>query len=609
MCGIYGFNWNNKVLLKTVGKLLSHRGPNQEGFYTDNNVSLYHRRLSILDLSDDGIQPMFDSKNEIGIIFNGEIYNFQEIREDLSKIGYKFKSKTDTEVIIYSYREWGEKCFEKFNGMFALVIYDFKKKRLILARDRLGIKPLYYYLNGDNFVFGSELKVIMKSGIKKEINFNSLYHYLNFGYSPRDKSILKNVFKLKAGHYMIYDLKNKKISFLKKYWNLSFNSKLDLSEKELCYKIREELEKSVKLRLISDVPVGAFLSGGVDSSIITSIISKYKNDLKTFSISFDKAEYDESKFAKMVSKKFNTIHHEIKFSSKDVKLLLDDLTIFFDEPFGDSSMIPMYLVSKFASNEVTVCLSGDGGDELFGGYTSYYFFKKLRYQNFLPKFFSNFFYFNLNYLRNKYSNYYIDRLTSFFELSRLNDSDKFIRIMSNINENDMNKIINFKYSKNKSKNFFKYSNYLDNLTNYDIHNYLSEDILTKVDRASMGASIEARVPILDYNVVELSARIDSKFKIFGSEKKYILKKAYEGIIPKNILYREKKGFSVPLNYYFKNDLKNLIDEKVFKFEGHNFFNTNELQKLFYHNDSKREYSQLIWSILMFNLWWEKWMIE
>ncbi|MCK5023351.1 MAG: asparagine synthase (glutamine-hydrolyzing), partial [Candidatus Aenigmarchaeota archaeon] len=355
----------------------THRGPDQDGAYSDEYVALAHKRLSIIDLSENGRQPMADSTGDYVIVYNGEVFNYGELKKELAGKGHRFVSNTDTEVILNAYIEWGRNCVERFNGQFAFCIYDKKKKELFLARDRLGIKPLYFFSEGSRFIFGSELKVILKAGIEKEIDEKALNHYLIFGYTPSESSILKNVYKLLPGHYLVYDIEKKRIAEKSKYWEISFSDKIHSEEeaKETLYGL---LDSSVKRRLIADVPVGAFLSGGVDSSIIVYLMRKYVKDLKTFSIKFDHDEFNESKWARLVADRLNTDHHEIEFNAVDLKKLIPDLVYLFDEPFGDSSMIPTYLVSKVAREQVKVCLSGTGADELFGGYHRYREFSQLR---------------------------------------------------------------------------------------------------------------------------------------------------------------------------------------------------------------------------------------
>jgi asparagine synthase (glutamine-hydrolysing) len=374
MCGIVGFNWEDEKTIKLLASLLEHRGPEQEGFHVGDSVSLGHKRLCILDLSLKGRQPLYNEDNTICIAYNGEIFNFEGLRKDLLKAGHCFVSRTDTEVLVHGYEEWGTELLKKINGQFAFCIFDKKKNLLFIARDRLGIKPLYYYCDNRKFIFGSEMKVFLKSDIKKKINQNALDFYLLFGNTPFEQSILEGVKKLPAAHYLIYDLSAKKIQKYERYWEVSFDEQIDCDEDELKKQVAERLEESVRMQLISDVPLGAFLSGGVDSSIIVSIMRKYVKELNTFSVRFDRPDFNESQYAKIVSDKFQTIHHEIEFNAESVRDLILELPYYYDEPFADSSMIPTCLVSRVAKKYVTVSLSGTGGDELFGGYPHHYQF-------------------------------------------------------------------------------------------------------------------------------------------------------------------------------------------------------------------------------------------
>ncbi len=607
MCGILGFNWEDEKLVNKLGNLLNHRGPDQEGYYTDEGISLGHKRLSIIDLSEKGRQPMSNSDKTIWITYNGEIFNFQEIKKELEAKGYHFKSKTDTEVIIYGYQEYGTKILEKLNGQFAFCIYDKKKKKLFLARDRIGINPLYYYLDDDKFIFGSELKIILKSGVKKEINKFALNYYLMYGHTPRKQSIIENAYKLEPGHYMIFDLKNNKIKEYSKYWDVKIIN--EIKDEALAKKIiLEKLDESVKKRLIADVPIGAFLSGGLDSSAVVALMSKYTKNLNTFSIKFDYDEFDESKYAEIVSKKFETKHHVVKFTAKDVKELIPKLIYHYDEPFGDPSMIPTFLVSKVARQHVTVSLSGDGGDELFGGYNSYKHFRLLNLQKFYPRFLNKLIYgllkiFNFEFLT---------KIKAFFELGCLKRGLKFVRLMSYLNRVEFKKLTGEnpeEYYKKYAKEFKK-SDYLNEAINIDLHNYISEDILTKVDRASLANSLESRPPLLDHEIIEFACKIDPRLKLRGREGKYIFKKSLEGILPKEILYRKKMGFGVPLKHYFRGKLKELVNNYVINFDKHNYFNKKYIKDIKRNINKKywsKDYSRAIWTIMIFNMWWEHWI--
>ncbi|HLC32917.1 MAG TPA: asparagine synthase (glutamine-hydrolyzing), partial [Candidatus Nanoarchaeia archaeon] len=361
MCGILGFNWNDPKLAVTLCSSLKHRGPDQNGTFHDSQVTLGHTRLSILDLSERGKQPMSTPDKNLMIVFNGEIFNYQELRSEFP--ADTFLSTSDTEVILNAYKKYGVSCVDKLDGQFAFCIYDVHKKILFLARDRAGINPLYYYDCEEKFIFGSELKIILSSGVPKQINTYAFRHYLAYGFTPRSQSIIDHAYKLEPGHYLIYDLKSK-TAVKTKYWDVASSAKIT-DEAEAIQLIRSHIDRAVKSRLVADVPVGAFLSGGLDSSAVVAYASKYKQDLNTFSVSFDDPAFDEQKYSSAVACHFKTNHHVLSFGADDVKKLLPQLAYHYDEPFADPSMVPTFFVSKVARKHVTVSLSGDGGDELF----------------------------------------------------------------------------------------------------------------------------------------------------------------------------------------------------------------------------------------------------
>ncbi len=606
MCGIVGFNWEDAEKIKQLSSLLVHRGPEQEGFHIGNGVSIGHKRLCILDLSEKGRQPIYNEDKTICISYNGEIFNFQQLRETLEKAGHKFESRTDTEVLVHGYEEWGISLLDKINGQFAFCIFDRRRNLFFLARDRFGIKPLYYYSDNKRFIFGSELKVFLKSDIEKCLSKDALDHYLLFGNTPAEQSIVKNIKKLPAAHYLIYDLTDKSVQKYERYWALSFSEEIACSEDELKKQIAEKLDQCVKMQLVSDVPLGAFLSGGVDSSIIVSIMRKYVKDLNTFSIKFDYPDYNESKYAKIISDKYQTHHHEIEFNAESVRDLIPQLPYYYDEPFGDPSMIPTCLVSRVAKKYVTVSLSGTGGDELFGGYPRYNQFVLLRKLNRLPA--------TVKYILN----HSIDLVNLLLKSDKLNKLETFLghteeayilylklfSYMFRNKEEETEKLARFDYL----KEHFKYENDITNALNFDINEYLPDCLLTKEDRASMSVSLEARVPFLDHELAELAAKIPSRLKIKRGEKKYILKKAFCDVLPGKILYRKKQGFGVPLKHYFRNELRELAYKEIFDFQAFDYYDKNTLKNLWQkHQKGCADYSRLFWSIIMFNLWYKKWM--
>lgn len=606
MCGIVGFNWQDEKQIKSLASLLNHRGPEQEGFHVGDGVSIGHKRLRILDLSEKGRQPIYNEDRTICISYNGEIYNFESLRQTLEKAGHKFVSKTDTEVLVHGYEEWGTDLLERINGQFAFCIFDRTKNTFFVARDRLGIKPLYYYCDDERFIFGSELKVFLKSDIEKRINETALNYYLLFGNSPAELSMLDNVEKVLPGSYIIYDLTARKISQCARYWTLSFSEDHSISESELVEEIVQRLDTSVKMRLISDVPLGAFLSGGLDSSIIVSIMRKYVSDLNTFSIKFDYPEYNESKFAKIISDQFQTRHHEIEFNAESVRDLISELPYYYDEPFGDQSMIPTCLVSRVAKQYVTVSLSGTGGDELFGGYPRYIALPFLRWVNRLPAIPKQMLSFGargLNLLLRK------DKLNKFqnFVGPKEKIADIYLKLFSYMfrSKNEQTeKLAEFSYL----RKHFKYKKDVTNALNFDINEYLPGCLLTKEDRASMAVSLEVRVPFLDHTLVEFAATIPVQLKIRRFNKKHILKKAFSDVLPKEILYRRKRGFSVPLVHYFRNELRDFAYQEIFNSQTSSYYDKSFLRNMWQkHQKGHADYSRLFWCIIMFNLWHKRWM--
>jgi asparagine synthase (glutamine-hydrolysing) len=616
MCGIAGFNWPDEDLIIRSGKLISHRGPDAEGYFIDENVSLGFKRLSIIDLSTAGHQPMFYSsangacskffntqylsEAELGIIYNGEIYNFQEIKDELNAKGYPFSSKSDTEVILAAYLEWGQECVVKFNGMWAFCIYDKKKAILFLSRDRMGQKPLFYYSSGQKFIFGSEIKTILQAGIDKNINSTSLNHYLFFGFLPTEESILKDVNKVLPGHTMVYDLKNKQIVSQTPYWQIKFTNEIQ-DEKTALKSIHYTIDQSVKRRLIADVPVGAFLSGGLDSSIMVYHMRKYIADLKTFSIKFDYSDFDESKWSKKVSDFFKTDHYEIQFTANDVLKYIPDLVNAYDNPLGDPSIIPTYLVSKVARDHVTVSLSGMGGDELFGGYTRYSEYLILMRLIKLSPALKSLFPFVYQFV-NKDKSGKLKQL-----LKSSNETELYLKLFSHLSRNTKEIDINFEEF-GSLKKYFNQRDGLTNILNFDQHTYLPDNGLEKEDRATMANSLEGRAPFMDFNVVNLANSISSHLKIRNGTGKYILKKAYHDYLPHEIIYRPKQGFGVPLNHYFRKELKDITYHTIFDFQGYEYYDKKILLNLWdQHQKSTSDYSQLFWLIFIFNKWYDKWM--
>ncbi len=571
MCGILGIISQNKINPETALKQLNtmnHRGPDNMGSFIDkeNNLFLGHRRLAIIDLSQKANQPLSNENDTKWLVFNGEIYNYLELRKKLETRGHIFKTDhADSEVIIHGYEQWGEEILKKLNGMFSFAIYDKKRKTIFAARDRCGQKPFYYFLNKEGFAFSSELKGL--SGLdffKKELNPKALADYLCFGFIPAPKTIWKNTYKLEPAQYLIYNLKSKKLT-KRSYWNLTF--KPDYSRKESYWieGIKENLKKSVKLRTISDAPLGTLLSGGVDSSIVVAILSQIIHQPRTFTVSFDNKKLDESKYARMVAQNLNTKHTEIKANSLNAFHSFEKILFHFDEPFNDYSYFPTFLISKEISNHVKVALSGDGGDELFLGYPRYKKTAKIYNQNNVLLSLAK----NISKITEKIVPYNFKSKNFLF---RLKGGKSYYAStapsMGILDKKRIKEILKRKWSL-KIKDYSP-SNWLHNQFNnlseehkdiydlmraFDFKYSLPERMLTKTDRSSMANSLEIRSPFLDHKFIEFVSQIPSKYLIKEDESKYILKKAASSLVPPETIYRKKQGFQAPLENWLQGNKK------------------------------------------------------
>ena len=539
MCGIVGqIALQNECTLykddlKKMLNVIKHRGPDGEGEYLDDYVHIGMRRLSIIDL-ESGWQPIFNEDKSIVVVFNGEIYNYKELRCLLIKKGHVFRTDSDTEVIVHLYEQYGEDFIEHLNGMFAIAIYNIKLKSVLLIRDRLGIKPLYYYNDGNKFIFGSEIKSILQCrDVKRQVDLKAMNHLLSFNYVPLPFTLFRNIKKVNPGNYLkISDGDIQEIEF----WDVPHEINDKKSESEFIYEFNNLLDDAVRLRLRSDVPVGAFLSGGVDSSTIVAKMNKLLNkEFNTFSIGFKEEKYSELKYSNVVSKKFGTKH----ISEVVTPNLINDLTKsiwYCDNPHGDVSFMPTNTLSKLASKYVTVVLTGDGGDELFGGYDKYKSISnEIIENNDYYSYFEGISVFNTKDKHKLYSDYYQEALGE--EIESYPIIEKYFDIAKEHNNDFLNHIF---YS--------------------EIKLLLEGNNLIKPDRMGMAESIEARVPLLDYRIVELASSIPSKLKIKDGETKYIMKKAVEGYLPNEIIYRKKQMFTVPIGEWFKKDLRYLIED-------------------------------------------------
>lgn len=625
MCGICGVIHRKKdhpvqfADVKKMCDVIRHRGPDDEGQYVQANVGLGMRRLSIIDLST-GHQPIFNEDRSMAIVFNGEIYNHKDIRKELETKGHVFATKTDTEAIIHAYEEWGVDCVQKLNGMFGFAIWDGRKDRLFLARDRVGIKPMYYYVDENQLAFGSELKSIVQlDSVPREIEPKALDTFLTFEYIPSPYSIFKNIFKLPPGHWMLYENGEAKI---RQYWHLEYK-KSNASTAELERKLEELLEDAVNIRLMSDVPLGAFLSGGLDSSSIVAMMTRHQKDpVKSFSIGFDEATYNELPYARAIAEKFKTEHFE-EIITPDAASLTEKILWMLDEPFGDFSVFPTYLVSEMARKNVTVVLSGDGGDELLAGYDTYIAQGVARRYAKLPAFLRKM---AIEPIINALpptakKKGFINKSKRFIEGARLPDFLQHVRWMVFLQRAEKELL----YSSDFSRSLNGYNSHgfieeyfsqvtsndpLDQMEYVDIKSYLVDDILVKVDRMSMANSLEARVPFLDHRFVEFAATIPSELRLNGKRTKHILKSSLQHELPMNIIERGKEGFSIPIKNWVKNELKPMmmsaLSEQNVKDKG--FFDPKYVNRLVdEHLKGRENHSHRIWALMVFHMWHDLYM--
>lgn len=639
MCGISGFirfykDLSKDDLLKYGNKMsntLFNRGPDSSGIWVDESsgLSLSHRRLSIIDLSFSGNQPMISSNNMYVLVFNGEIYNYLEIKKELIRRNVTFRTNSDTEVILESIAFWGIKnTLKNLNGMFSFTLFDKRKKKLFLVRDRIGIKPLYWYFDKDSFAFSSELKALkVLPWLKFDIDQESLSSYVRLNYIPAPFSIFKKVFKVEPGNILEVSL-NKKI-IKRKFWSLTDNIKnnKEIYNEDQSQVLKETLNNAVRKQMRSDVPLGVFLSGGIDSSLIASIAqANSKKKINTFTIGFNESSFNEAIFAKNIANVIGTDHNQEYFSYSILNNLVDKLGIIYDEPFADSSQLPTLLLSEITKKKVTVALSGDGADELFGGYYRYFLaekYKKLIFNQ--PTLFKNIILLIINSLpsnfwnliglmvSNKYGGkQFGDKLYKLSKLLKSSDESLFQkRIVSNIDHPS-----DFVFSKTEKKSILwskeiekDFPNIIERMQLIDILTYLPDDILTKVDRASMYNSLEVRVPFLDNDVLEQAWKLPTEVKVQKDQGKIILKKLLKEYIPESYFARPKMGFGIPLDKILRTSLKSKMEQYLFSGHVDNliFFKVeNYKEKWKEHLSRKRNWQFILWNFLVFQIWYEEW---
>jgi asparagine synthase (glutamine-hydrolysing) len=630
MCGISGILSFNKIspesieLVKKMNDQLIHRGPDSEGFYSDEKIALGFRRLKIIDLVT-GDQPISNEDGSIWTLLNGEIYNFQLLKNKLRKQGHFFKTNSDTETIVHAYEEYGLNFLSKMRGMFAIALWDKKTKKLILARDRVGKKPLYYYMNNKIFAFASEIKALLQlNEIPRDIDRFALDEYFTYQYIPAPRTILKHIKKIPPAHFLIVDTIKRSIS-IKRYWDLEFLPKEKIDLEEASYILRNKLKEAVKLRMISDVPIGALLSGGIDSSIVVGLMSELSDSpVHTFSIGFDEKSFNEAPFARQVANQFGTKHEEliVRPSAVDV---IPKVVHFLDEPMGDSSAIPTYYVSKIAKKYVTVVLNGDGGDEVFSGYNRYgntLFLSQLEKIPSLP----------IKILlhlikiipRGLESKNFFRKLKTFSEISHLNFNEHYTRQMVLFQKIERVQLFSneFKDSIFNQQNSLAEMHLMDILNKNekldqidqmllaDTFGYLPNDLLVKMDRMSMANSLEARSPFLDHDIIEFVAQLPSKYKRKNKKGKILLKETFSDMLPSNIINRPKQGFGVPLENWFRKELKEMLFENLLtkRCKERGYYNISNISKMINdHVEFKADYSAKLYSLLILEMWHQEFL--
>ncbi|MDQ1708367.1 MAG: hypothetical protein QOJ88_1578 [Pyrinomonadaceae bacterium] len=626
MCGIAGFvdfreasnarsDEARAEILERMCRVITHRGPDDQGTMLEPGVGLGMRRLSIIDLAG-GHQPIANEDNSVTIVFNGEIYNYRELQTILQARGHRFQTNSDTETIVHAYEEFGAACLEQLRGMFAFAIWDERRKQLFIARDRVGKKPLYFSVTrGGTLVFGSELKSLLEHpDVAREINPQALDAYFSLGYVPDPISIFANVEKLPPGHYLTFT--NGRLT-IERYWDFSYELTTNggnghHSAADYLDELRALLEESVKLRLVSDVPLGAFLSGGVDSSTVVGLMARQMNQpVKTFSIGFNEDSFDELKYARATAEKFGTDHHEF-IVTPDICDVVDELVWHFDEPFADSSAIPTYVVSKLAREHVKVVLTGDGGDELFAGYTRYLTERSRSKFDLLPRAMKEGLLDPLSrhlphgaWGRNFLHNVSLDPISRYLDtvsvFTGLNKDSLYTAEFSDQLRDASHLRSYFRELSGKVSTNAP----LDSLLYIDSKTYLPGDILTKVDRMSMAVSLEARVPLLDHKLIEFVTRIPAALKLAGLETKHLFKRAIADLVPAEVLHRPKQGFGVPIQHWINQQLRERIrdtlnDPRTLQ----RGYVTRQYVALLLdeHERGRRDHSMALWSLLMLELW-------
>lgn len=629
MCGICGYVTQNgepmnRALLQQMNDTLRHRGPDGEGFFVRENVGLAMRRLAIIDIAGGG-QPLYNEDASVAIVFNGEIYNFQALREELKTRGHLFKTQSDTETIVHGYEEWGDGVLARLNGMFAFALWDESQKRLLLARDRMGKKPLYWHHSARGLVFGSEAKALLCAPwIERRVNARALHHYLTLQYTPDPLTIYENVFQLPAAHKLI--LKEGAPPRVERWWQLDFEPKWNINENDAVERARELLSAAVKRRLISEVPLGAFLSGGVDSSIVVALMAEQSNaPVKTFSIGFEERHYSETQYARLIAERYGTDHHEFLFRPNDLTRVVQGVANAADEPFADPAALPLYELARQTRQHVTVALCGDGGDETLAGYRRYVLDGWLRPYAAMPAWVTQrlvpaaaarlpepeWLPEDSNPLTGLRRLAQFSAVTHKASLARwgsyFNHAEKMELyappLRDALADTSTEEVIARAYDEAYATSLLDCTLYADHVT------YLAGDLLPKTDRMTMAHSVEGRAPLLDVEWVEWTARLPEKFKVRGRETKWLLKRAFAEKLPNEILTRGKQGFSVPVGLWLRDDLQDWARERLVENRAlDEWFEPTAVQNLFaQHISGRANHGKKLWALLMVAVWQEEYL--
>ena len=631
MCGIYGYlsptGTIDPTILRRMGHPLKHRGPDDEGEVildsSEVSVGLGHKRLSIIDLSPAGKQPMANEDETIWITFNGEIYNFREIRKELEGKGHKFRSHSDTEVIVHLYEELGTKCLERLNGMFAFALWDAKQKSLFLARDRTGKKPLHYCVHRGHFLFASEIKALLQHRlVSRELDLKSLNKYLAYEYVPAPHTIFKAIKKLEPGHYLLF---RGGAAVTSQYWDIPMEDYpiSDRTEAQYIDELKELLERAVTARLeAADVPVGLFVSGGLDSGVVAAMARRAKENLQCFSIGFEEASFDESRYAQQVARSLGIKHHLKVFRAQEMLHMVERLPEILDEPLADPSILPLYLLSQFAAEHMKVVLSGDGGDELFAGYQTYQAHKLVTFYDALPGFIKE----SVKALafRLPVSHKYLSldfKIKQFLKGVGVSSEVRFFLwrgAFSNVERHALLRpeVRRELQNENAYEEIYRYvrksglTKELERILYLSMKLYLQDNNLVTVDRASMANGLEVRSPLLDRDVVDFVCRLPMEYKLNGLKTKYILKKVAEELLPRNVVYRKKKGFGVPLAKWLTGELREFMLDYLSqeRIERQGIFHYPCVSQLINEQlTMKKDNRELLWTLLVFQTWYERYI--